>query len=518
MHETLSPLALAGRASRGAGRRRHVLARLAMGVALLACAACGPRTEQPPLSSEGRLDGVTVRLVVVDDPALAAAIGELAGEWSASTGAQLVVSQARGSELLAVDDAEAALAPLEADALVYPVGWMGALAARERLLPIPDDVLSSSALAWPDLLELLAVQEATWGGKVWAVPLGTVLLTCYMRGDLVDALDAQPPYDWSSYDALAARLAAFNSSKEEGNGTAGTAAAEPRLAWSPSLEPLGPGWAALTLLARAAPYAKHPTHFSALFHYETMQPLVAGPPYIRALEELVAAYRRGAAEQLEMDPHDVRQAFWQGRCGLALTWPSAAAGHAYTSPLEPQSVRVVPLPGASQSYNTTRHEWEASAEQPLRRVPLLASEGRLASVLMQAEQPEAALRFFSFLCRGSWADDVMAASPATTLSRTSQVNQPGRWTEAMLSPGAAESYATNVAAQLEGLEALAALRLPGRERYLAVLDDAVRRACRDEIDPQTALEEVASAWSRITVELGSHEQKQAYRRSLGLPP
>ena len=62
----------------------------------------------------------------------------------------------------------------------------------------------------------------------------------------------------------------------------------------------GPGWAGIVLLARAAPYATHPSNYSKLFSIETMEPLVDGPPFVRALEELVATARLWAAAAVDL--------------------------------------------------------------------------------------------------------------------------------------------------------------------------------------------------------------------------
>ena len=48
----------------------------------------------------------------------------------------------------------------------------------------------------------------------------------------------------------------------------------------------GLGWH--VLLARAACYAAHRDNYSTLFNIATMQPLIDGPPFVQALEELVA--------------------------------------------------------------------------------------------------------------------------------------------------------------------------------------------------------------------------------------
>ena len=95
--------------------------------------------------------------------------------------------------------------------------------------------------------------------------------------------------------------------------------------WHAAIEPLGKGWAAAMLLGRVAAYTAHRENDSTLFHIETMQPLIDKPPFVRALKELIAASALGPAEATGYDPAAVRRAFWEGKCGLAVTWPTAAA-------------------------------------------------------------------------------------------------------------------------------------------------------------------------------------------------
>ena len=119
----------------------------------------------------------------------------------------------------------------------------------------------------------------------------------------MEKLHRKPPRLWTEYEELAKLLAG---QKPAGSGP-----------WCGTIEPLGPGWAGLVLLARAAPYAKHHDQYSALFNVETMEPLVAGPPFVHALEKLVAAAKLGPAKPLGYDP--ARRGRHSGRGSAA--WP-----------------------------------------------------------------------------------------------------------------------------------------------------------------------------------------------------
>ena len=79
------------------------------------------------------------------------------------------------------------------------------------------------------------------------------------------------------------------------------------------------------LLARAAAYAKHRDYYSTLFDKETMQPQIASPAFVRALEELVADDKRNSDDSLKATPVDGRQAIMARQCAMAITWPTAAS-------------------------------------------------------------------------------------------------------------------------------------------------------------------------------------------------
>ncbi len=59
-------------------------------------------------------------------------------------------------------------------------------------------------------------------------------------------------------------------------------------------------------------------------------------------------------------------------------------------------------------------------------------------------------------------------------------------------------------------------RLPGADRYLRALDDAVRQALAGKATSAEALEAAAAQFRTITAELGVDRQRKAYQQSLGL--
>lgn len=496
---------------------------------LLVLAGCPSPQEvvAPPVGLP--FEGVTLKLLVVDDPSLAEAVRKLSGEWKAQTGAQLEVAECAGDKLLA--------ARPTADTIVYPSHLLAELRGRDWVAPVPTDRMQGTSLAaaaegiasrgiaetqteaegaegrasperWSDVFSALRSQEAAWGDDVYAVPLGSPVFTCYYRADLFQQFGKSPPKTWGDYQALCE----FFRDREN----LGAAAPPADRAWFAAAEPLADGWAGLTLLARAAAYAKHPYFRATLFDETTMAPRIDQPPFVRALEELVAAAAGQAAELRKLDPAGCRATFWRGECALALSWASAAgASSGDGGAAAGIDVDFAELPGAEQAYDPEDREWEHAVRGEQRHVTLLGVAGRLGSVVRDTPHHDAALQLLLSLSGAEWSERVLAASPATTLFRQQHVKKPRAWVEPQADAKAAARYAAVVSDSLGRADYVLALRLPGRERYLAALDQAVAAALSGEATAKESLSAAAERWQTITAELGVVQQRAAYEASLG---
>src|SRR5208282_1949266 len=266
-----------------------------LSLSLLFLTGCGSDAKTSQGDSSKRLAGVKLRLVLVDDPAIATAVRGLRDEWKAQSGCDVEVAESRGDEFAAKQVSDSA--PLPGDAVICPECLMGPLAETKRLAPVPRSVSQDPNAPWSQTFDLLRNQEAVWGNEVYGVPMGSPVFCCYYRADLLDELHRKPPRTWKEYEDLARRA-------RDAGAKYGT------------IEPLARGWAGLVLLARAAAYAKEPDNYTTLFDERTFEPAIAGPPFVRALEELVAAAKLGPAEALDFDPAAVRREFWKGNVAM----------------------------------------------------------------------------------------------------------------------------------------------------------------------------------------------------------
>jgi len=446
---------------------------------------------------------------------MASAIEPLRAEWNAQTGSTFELRQAEKLD-------PAAPGPPDVDAIILPGYEIGALAEKQWIIPLPNELIErprtfqppekqdqKTAGGWNEIFSLLRAREAAWGSQIVAVPFGSPVLTCYYRADLLERLGTRPPRTWAEYRRLSEQLA--------DRAKLGDLAPPAGAPWSGTLEPLGSGWAGLVLIARAAPYVTHRSNYSALFKIDTMEPLIDGPPFVQALEELVAVATSGPPDQLALDPAGVRRAFWQGRCGLALTWPTAADRGPFPESRN-LNVGFAELPGSNRAYNVSAGNWETRPPGEGSTSPLLGISGRMGVVTSVApmESREAAFHLLMWLSSDQWNRHVSAASPMTTMFRHSDRDFPRAWVESPVSASAAAQYAEITASTLTGGQALFAPRLPGRSEYLAALDEAVHQAVRRQKRPLDALRQAGNRWREITARLGKEAQQRAYLHSLGL--
>jgi multiple sugar transport system substrate-binding protein len=520
----------------------HRLRPLACAVVVSALAVAGCTSDEPAAPPALPYIGQQVALLVVDDPELAQAIRLLQGEWSARSGAKLTIEECTAQQLEARCLA-AASPTLGADAAIVPAGLLGLLAERGLVEPLPPELLQHPDLQWDDIFEGLRRRDASWGGKPYAIPLGSPVLALYYRTDIFARAGLQPPQTWSEYQALAATLAQ-RPARHNADSQADPAA--PRATWYGAAEPTAPPWAAVTFLARAAAYARHPDYFNALFDLETMQPRLESPPFVRALQEMAAAARYGPAE---LTPDEVRAAFLRGETAMAIAWPmpalisealeaSAPASSAGASgaargaelPQEPLRMAMADLPGSFEAYHPKSGEFEtlSTGSSAVRRVPLLGFAGRLGVVARRAGSPQAAYQLLVSLVDRNWGVRIATRSRATTAFRYAHLYRPQDWVapaetaaagdylqrSVRHDDGSTETIPGVLLRAYEQQEYVFAIRIPGREQYLAALDQAVREALRGEKQPAEALRAASAAWEAITDRLGRAQQLAAYRRSV----
>ncbi|WP_425615903.1 ABC transporter substrate-binding protein [Anatilimnocola sp. NA78] len=461
---------------------------------LAGCLAVGITAgcKQPPPAAPAAKTA-PLRVIVVDDAPLAKT---LAREWLAHTESQLDIVEV-------TTDKAAAAQQLPADVVIYPPGLIGSLAKADLLLPLDESLLNDPEYARDDISPLLRSQLTTWGRRTVAVPLGSPQMVLFYRADLLAQQKLQPPQTWEEYQKV---VEAFRTKPAD--------VAIDDKAWQATAEPLAAGSGGELLLARAASTAVHRDQLSPLMNLDSLEPLIAGPPFVRALEQLVAASPADAHLDKLLSPAACYAKFLAGECALAITWPMMLE-QAPATMLKPEQIGLALLPGSQEMFNPTSQSWEPLAADDSAHAPFLSGNGRMASVSRASAQPRAATQFLLWLSGPKLSGRIASHSATTVPFRTSHLRNADAWQPPQ--PVAhLTQYGELLATAQDNPRRLVAPRIPGSGQYLAALDQAVIAAVSQEKSAADALASAADEWNKITAERGRTSQQRALRRSLGL--
>lgn len=476
---------------------------LAASLALLIVAAAGgcKRDASESVSSEGQVAELPLRVLVIDDEPLADAV-KLA--WDSRLGGSTKLLHLTAAELQ-----EGEQTRLNADVILYPSCLLGELAERDLIVPLDTEDAADPIFDRQGLFELIRLREIVWGSKVYAVPLGSPQFTLLYRKDIFAKLQLEPPSTWEQYQALAKQLS--------DRSAIGDLASPDNQAWRGTVEPLAPTWAGPMLLARAAAYARHRNQYSTLFDFNSMEPLIASPPFARALEELAAIAAKGS--DVRHTPQEARRIFLAGQSAMAVTWPSRASDASVATTTDRGDwIGVAELPGSRDVYNYRTQSWEQRPTDESPHVSLIASDGRLGSVTKDCRRKKHALGMLFMISGNELGTTIGSASSHTTLFRENQIGQESVWVDQELEGAPARQYGEVVQAAQNGAAWLDAIRIPGRDKYIAALDQAVASVLAGEATAAEALKVASGDWNRITDLIDRESQQKAYMRSLGLDP
>ncbi|TWT36257.1 hypothetical protein KOR34_11610 [Posidoniimonas corsicana] len=350
-------------------------------------------------------------------------------------------------------------AAAETDLLIFSPVQLGELCEEGALRPVRDSTLASDALAFDDFYPAVRDQLLRYGGRTMALPIGCVTP--------VVATTSEEPVQWDAvgYFPFVTR--------ESPSGM-------PRPAWQ--------------LLARAAPLAVDDLRESVLFNPETMAPAIESPPFVAALAQLVDA------AQLKAGPTTaaLRTPFRDG----VLSDEPAVWTHAQTPP------------GAPRRYDAVRSDW-VSVSGPPRRVSLVGVDGRLIGVTAGSRNAAAAFRLAAWLAGKSNARQLSVAGPHVANVRRSLSRSSDNWL-GIGGAGLGREVALAADQSWQSEHQLPVPRLIEAERYLAVLDEAVKQAAGGSASPEDALRRASERWDELTDEVGRERQRRCYLRHLGL--
>ncbi len=509
--------------------KRRLQAELVCTLVLLAslgsvpgCFNRGPSSAAPANPS---FAGVKLGVAALGDAAILAGLLPQRGEWVASRGGEISLREEPIRSLENLSDV---------DLLIFPGQEMGKLVDADVLDVIPNQAVlpaqpredasdaekpagaetsgepPTDVFQYNDLAPVYRDQVSKYGSDRLGLPLGgTALVLVYRRdaftrpANLAAAgtagIKLEPPATWVQLDALA-RF--FQGRDWNGDGTAdhGIAAV---------LGDDSEGLGNAMFLARAASLGQHRDQYSFLFDSDSMTPRIDSPPFVEALRDLSAWKNLGPAGIAKLDAPAARAAFRSGKVALLIDRAERATDWSHGQP-----VGVAPLPGSERVYEPTRKRWETPSS---RNAPsyLPSGGGWLVGVKrgLSGAKRDAAIDLACYLANPENSNQLGAERSFAMLPvRTSQMSH------GLLDPTSApdvdsRQWSDAVSRTLLAERVVPGLRIPEADAYLADLSKA-RSAVLAGKAPEAALQEVASAWTARTKELGTRRQLWHYRRSL----
>jgi multiple sugar transport system substrate-binding protein len=477
--------------------------------------------EPPPGTPSFR--GVILRVAALGDPAILVGLSAQRGEWVASRGGEISISEqpADSPERLS-----------EADLVIFPGQEMGNLVDAEVLEVIPNQAVlppqpvedggkkpredegtpepPADPFQYSDIAPAFRDQVTKYGSDRMALPLGGSALVLFYRRDAfsnraqVEAagkagIKLEPPATWTQLDALAKF---FSGRDWDGDGS-------PDQGIVAALGPDAEGVADATFLARAASLGQHRDQYSFLFDADSMAPRIDSPPFVEALKGVASWKACGPPGMEKFDAPAAREAFRKGKVAMLVDRAERAATWSHGHPLG-----VAPLPGSDRVYEPLRKTWETPSS-PNTPSYLPHGGGWLVGVRRGLTGPrrDAAIDLSRYLASPENSNRLRAERTFPMLPVRS--TQMGRGLPDPTSAPDVDSrqWTEAVSRTLMAGRVVPGLRIPDAEGYLADLSKARAGAVVGH-DPEAALHEAAAAWSERTRTRGPQRQLWHYRRSL----
>lgn len=462
-------------------------------------------------------EGVEVNVLTFTGPQIAEPLQRRAPDFEALTGAHVNVMIVPFADLYMSILTDLATETNAYDGWVFAPQWMVDYIVPGYVEDLTDRAAADEALEWEDIGAFFRDFSATFGGKIYTIPLDGDFQMVYYRTDLLEEAGFDPPETWEDYLEIAKY---FHGKDLNGDGDPdyGSCISKKRgaqaywMIWSV---------AACWLQSQG-------TSEGSFFDLDTLEPLVNNEAFAAALDVYNETTAYGPPDELVLDVGDTRSLFTAGRCALSVDW-----GDIGTLAIDPETSVVMDKTGAVILPGTTRvldratgklvdcdEETCPYAINGVNHAPFAAFGGWSGGINTAADPivKDAAYDFFSYMCQPAQSNvDVTIGKTGYNPYRVSQFLNREVWVEAGMSPEAATVYLSAIEDSLASPNMVLDLRIPQNQRYQGVvLDTAISQFLAGEITREECMQQIYDGWEEITEELGREEQLEAYRGTLGV--
>jgi ABC-type glycerol-3-phosphate transport system substrate-binding protein len=453
-----------------------------------------------------------VKVIVIDDPPLAESLER---QLRARTEEEVTVKQLKLQEVRTTNPLD-----LDADLIIYPNWMLGELIELKVVLSLPKDFDDYPEARSSDILPIDRRVTARFGKTAYGVSLGNPAPVLIYRADIFDELKMKPPRTWIDYLGAIERIntiyslhGAADPRKPADGVNPAQAALHPV---SATCEPLNGDWAARNLLMRSASLIRRHGAISTLMDIDTLEPEIDKQPFVDAMQSLIAARQTSPLPWESMLPADVEQAMVDGKCAMAITWPTKNRSASAIANIDPkQRLMIAAIPGSQQVFDYQENGWKDRDANAAISVPLFGGSGMVASVARSSREPFTSFRLLALLSGTEMSRSFVGSSDHFVPYRYSQLTDENLYMSSAYERAAATAYATVVKSWHDEKLYLQAPRIPGSEQYMAALNQAVKESLQGDA-PAAALQKAAQQWRSITKSRNFKQQKQAFEDSLNL--
>ncbi len=360
------------------------------------------------------------------------------------------------------------------DVLIVPPDRLASLVAADKLLKFPEAMLEKLGHnSWYAIDRRIGrVDQGVYG-----ISLGTPLATVLTHPSAVggDSEGMTVPETWSDWQA-AAELDREN---------------QRPLRW---VEPMSDFHPAYSLLLRAASMAKSQSQSDVFYSRIDGEPRLTSPPFVKAMEDLLATYGPNASELKKLSAADLIAQVQAGTIqGALVPLPRLDDVSIGVSNLKP-----LPPPGSARFYNYFDKSWTNRSAGVL-RTQVVGLSGQLVGVLRRTRKSEAAFRLVELLVTSPTAEAFAPLADQVLISRPEQWSNASQWAGRQYSVDATDKIREifNLANDdvLGGAEIFPSL--PGNRARLQALTNAIWQVLENGQEPLAALEECQRTWIEI---------------------
>ena len=455
-------------------------------------------------------------------------------EWQKRTGAELDIVEIPFGQLYEKIFTDLKTGAGFYDAFIGPSWFYGDYIEGGYIVPIDGFMKDRKFAEWdPDDVVPPIRKMLSWGGKYYGVVNDCDAMIFYYRKDLFrkkehkEAFQKEfgyrlpdPPRTWDQVTDLAKYFNGKNFNEGTGldDGRAGSGI-------TMHLKRGQQGF--FHFMALSAPYVVLPGkldrhHGVYWFDPETLDPLIASPGHVKALEKLVELVRYGPQAMLGWSLGEAWDHFLQGRAAMVFSW-----GDVGSLAQDPAKSRVMGLLGCA-TLPGTRTVWNGKARmfKKLHRPNLVANTVGASwhgVISRHSKNPEVVYDFLAwqasrkinfFNVTHGWT----GINPGMEFHWLPPKGKASlkAYTDAGWNANDVKEY---VKAYYENYHltktSLTYLRIPGTPEYWDALDLHLAEAVSGSVSPRKALERTAKDWEGISARRGLKKQLRLYREAIG---